>query len=181
MKVGKIMINKLNQKDIRALKIGVVGAALILLFVFGSAGHERWTKAKANGAVLRSKLDIINVDKAKRAGLMSVVPVFEMPQVEEEQKFLFRDKLTEQLKKAGIRNRPLQVQAGRKSSQSGYKLLLVKCNATCRFEQVLDFLAGLNENPYLVGIEELKIKCDPKKQGEVELDFTASTFAKQES
>ena len=174
------MINKLNQKDIRALKIGVVGAALILLFVFGSAGHERWTKAKANGAVLRSKLDIINVDKAKRAGLMSVVPVFEMPQVEEEQKFLFRDKLTEQLKKAGIRNRPLQVQAGRKSSQSGYKLLLVKCNATCRFEQVLDFLAGLNENPYLVGIEELKIKCDPKKQGEVELDFTASTFAKQE-
>jgi len=181
LKVGKIMINKLNQKDIRALKIGVVGAALILLFVFGSAGHERWTKAKANGAVLRSKLDIINVDKAKRAGLMSVVPVFEMPQVEEEQKFLFRDKLTEQLKKAGIRNRPLQVQAGRKSSQSGYKLLLVKCNATCRFEQVLDFLAGLNENPYLVGIEELKIKCDPKKQGEVELDFTASTFAKQES
>ena len=181
MKVGKIMINKLNQKDIRALKIGVVGAALILLFVFGSAGHKRWTKAKANGAVLRSKLDIINVDKAKRAGLMSVVPVFEMPQIEEEQKFLFRDKLTEQLKEAGIRNRPLQVQAGRKSSQSGYKLLLVKCNATCRFEQVLDFLAGLNENPYLVGREELKIKCDPKKQGEVELDFTASTFAKQES
>ncbi|MHC4206965.1 MAG: hypothetical protein ACYSTT_20100, partial [Planctomycetota bacterium] len=125
-------------------------------------------------------LDIIDVDKAKRAGLMSVVPVFEMPQVEEEQKFLFRDKLSEQLKKAGIKSKPLQVQPGRKSPQSGYKLLLVKCSATCKFTQVLDFLARLNENPYLVGIEELKIKCDPKKRGEVQLDFTASTFAEQE-
>lgn len=175
-----MITDKLSPKDVRAMKFGAAGAALILLFVFGSAGHQRWTRAKANGAVLQSKLDIINVDKAKQAGLMSVVPAFEMPQVEEEQKFLFRDKLTEQLKKAGIRNKPLQIQAGRKSSQSGYKLLLVKCSATCSFEQVLDFLAGLNENPYLVGIEELKIKCDPKNRGQVELDFTASTFAKQE-
>ena len=174
------MIDKLSQKDIRALKFGAIGAAIILVFVFGSAGHERWTKAKANGAVLKSKLNVIDVDKAKQAGLMSIVPVFEMPQVEEEQRFLFRDKLSEQLKKAGIRNKPLQIQAGRKSPQSGYKLLLVKCNATCRFEQVLDFLARLNENPYMVGIEELKIKCDPKKRGEVELDLTVSTFAKQE-
>ena len=111
---------------------------------------------------------------------MTIVPAFEMPQVEEEQKFLFRDKLSEQLRIAGIKSKPLQVQKGRKSPQSGYELLLVKCNATCRFTQVLDFLAQLNENPYLVGIEEFKIKCDPKKKGEVELNFTASTFAIQE-
>ena len=180
MKAVKTMLDKMSKKDIRALKIGAIGTVVIIVFVFGSKAHDRWTKAKANGAVLKSKLDVIDVDKAKRAGLMSIVPVFEMPQIEEEQKFLFRDKLSEQLKKAGIKNKPLQVQAGRKSTQSGYKLLLVKCSATCRFEQFLDFLADLNENPYLVGIEELKIKCDPKKKGEVELDFTVSTFAKQE-
>jgi hypothetical protein len=178
LKVEKIMIEKLSKKDIRTIKYGAIGAAAILLFVFGSAGHERWTTAKANGDVLRTKLDAIDVDKVKQAGVMSIVPVFEMPQIEEEQKFLFRDKLSEQLKKAGIRNKPLQVQAGKKSSQSGYKLLLVKCNATCQFVQVLDFLAQLNENPYLVGIEEFKIKSDPKKQGEVELNLTVSTFAK---
>ncbi len=172
------MIEKFSKKDIRALKFGLMGAAAIILFVFGSAGHKRWAKAKANGAVLRTKLDTIDVDKAKQAGLASIVPVFEMPQVEEEQKFLFRDKLSEQFKKAGIKNKPLQIQAGRKSPQAGYKLLLVKCNATCQFVQVLDFLARLNENPYLVGIEELKIKCDPKKQGEVALDLTVSTFAR---
>jgi len=178
LKVGKAMIEKLSKKDIRALKFCVYVAVAIILFVFGSAGHKRWTKAKANGAVLRTKLDAIDVDKAKQAGLTSIVPVFEMPQVEEEQKFLFRDKLSEQLKRAGIRNKPLQIQAGRKSPQSGYKLLLVKCNATCQFVQVLDFLARLNENPYMVGIEELKIKCDPKKRGEVVMDLTVSTFAK---
>ena len=172
------MIEKFSEKDIRAMKFGAIGAVAIILFVFGSAGHERWTKAKANGAVLRTKLDAINVDKAKQAGLTSIVPVFEMPQVEEEQKFLFRDKLSEQFKRAGIKNKPLQTQPGRKSPQSGYKLLLVKCNATCQFVQMLDFLARLNENPYMVGIEEFKIKCDPKKRGEVELNLTVSTFAK---
>ena len=171
------MIEKLSKKDIRALKFGAIGTAVILVFVFGSAAHDRWTKAKANAAVLRTKLDAIDVDKARQAGLMSIVPVFEMPQVQEEQKFLFRDKLSEQFKSAGIRNKPLQLQTGRKSPLSGYKLLLVKCSATCQFTQVLDFLSKLNENPYLVGIEELKIKCDPKKRGQVDLDLTVSTFA----
>ena len=99
-----------------------------------------------------------------------------MPKVEDEQSFLFRDKLSEQLKRAGINNKPLQVQAGRKSLYPGYNLLLVKCSATCRFPQMLDFLAWLNENPYLVGIEEFKIKVDPKKPQEVELELTVSTF-----
>jgi hypothetical protein len=172
------MIEKLSKKDIRALKFGAIGAVVIVVFVFGSAARDRWVKAKASAAVIRTKLDTIDVDKARQAGIMSIVPVFEMPQVEDEQKFLFRDKLSEQLKKAGIRNKPLELQTGRKSPMAGYKLLLVKCSATCQFTQVLDFLSRLNENPYLVGIEDLKIKCDPKKRGEVDLDFTASTLAK---
>jgi hypothetical protein len=172
------MIEKLSTKDIRALKFGAIGAALIIVFVFGSKAHDRWVKAKASAAVIRTKLDTIDVNKARQAGITSIVPVFEMPQVEDEQKFLFRDKLSEQLKKAGIRNKPLELQTGRKSPMAGYKLLLVKCSATCQFTQVLDFLSLLNENPYLVGIEDLKIKCDPKKRGQVDLDFTASTLAR---
>ena len=171
------MIDKLSKKDIRAIKIGAIAAVIIAVLMFGSKLHGRWKKAKTKGSELYAKLDAIDVDQIKQAGLMSIVPVIEMPKIEEEQKFLFRDKLSEQLKRAGIRNKPLQVQAGRKSPQAGYKLLLVKCNATCRFSQVLDLLARLNENQYLVGIEELKIKCDPKKKGEVELDLAVSTFA----
>ena len=172
------MIDKLTEKDIRALKLGAVGALLILVFVGASEWRDRWATAKTKGVELQAKLDIIDVDETKQAGLASIVPAFEMPQVEDEQTFLFRDKLSEQFKSAGIRNKPLQVQTSKISPRPGYNLLLVKCNATCRFSQVLDFLTRLNENPYLVGIEEFKIKVDPKKRQEVELDLTVSTFAK---
>jgi len=172
------MIEKLTEKDIRALKFGAVGTVVIVLLVFGSAWRDSWAKAKAEAAALESKLSAIDAGKTRQTALMSIVPVFEMPTVEEDQKFLFRDKLTEQLKKAGIRNSPLQIQAGRKSAQTGYKLLLVKCSAKCRFSQLLDFLAGLDENPYLVGIEDLRVKVDPKNRQEIQLDFTVSTFAK---
>jgi hypothetical protein len=170
------MISKLSEKDIRALKLGAIAAVGILLFVLGTKWRDRWGAARQKGVDLEAKLAAIDVDKAKQAGLMSIVPVFEMPKVEDQQSFLFRDKLSEQLKRAGIKNKPLQVQTSKRSPQQGYNLLLVKCTATCRFPQLLDFLARLNENPYLVGVEEFKVKVDPKKREQVELDFTVSTL-----
>lgn len=172
------MIDKLTDKDIRALKFGAVGTVVIVLLVFGSAWRDSWAKARREAAALESKLNAIDAGKTRQAALMSIVPTFEMPQVEEEQKFIFRDKLSEQLKKAGIKHAPLQIQTGRKVAEVGYKLLLVKCDATCSFSQLLDFLAGLEENPYLVGIEDLRIKVDSKNRQQIQLNFTVSTFAK---
>jgi len=172
------MIEKLSQRDIRILKIGAVCAAAILVFWFASKWHDRWKEARVSLAAVKDKLELIDVDKAKRTGLTSIVPVFEMPEDEETQKFLFRDKLTEQLKKAGIKNQPLQVVSIGKSRQAGYRLLSMKCSAKCRFTQVLDLLASLKENPYLVGVEELRMRIDKKKPQEVDLDLTVSTFVK---
>ena len=172
------MIEKLSQKDIRVLKIGAVCVAAIFVFVFASEWLDRWAKARASLAEVKNKLELIDVDKAKQAGLLSIVPAFEMPEKEETQRFLFRDKLNEQLKKAGIKNQPLQVASIGKSGQAGYRLLRLKCSAKCRFTQVLDLLANLKENPYLVGVEELRMRIDKKKPQEVDLDLTVSTFVK---
>ena len=172
------MIEKLSQKDIRILKIGAVCVAAILVFVFASELLGRWAEARASLAEVKNKLELIDVDKAKRAGLLSIVPVFEMPQKEETQRFLFRDKLNEQLKKAGIKNQPLQVASIVKSGQAGYRLLRLKCSAKCKLTQVLDLLANLKENPYLVGVEELRMRIDKKKPQDVDLDLTVSTFVK---
>jgi len=127
-----------------------------------------------------AELRVINLSKDRKGNLLSLVPIFEMPQNEEKQKFLFRDKLNEQLKKAGIGSDPLQFLPAAKSRNSaGFKLLRLQCrHGRGRLEQVLDLLAALNENPYLAGIEELRIKCDEKNRREVELDLTVSTFAK---
>ena len=171
-------MEKLSEKDIRALKIGAVGVVAILVFVFGSKWIGHWSQARRSLEQVKAKLELIDVDKAKQAGLLSIVPVIEMPQKAETQTFLFRNKLNEQLKKARIKSEPLQVLPGGKASRGGYRLLRLKCSAKCRFTQMLDLLASLNENPYLVGIEELRLRCDPKKPQEVELDLTVSTFVK---
>jgi len=65
-----------------------------------------------------------------------------------------------------------------------YKVLKIKCKGKCKFDQLLDFLSNLKENPYLVGIEELRFQCDTKeppekrKDKEIEIDLTVSTFVK---
>lgn len=173
------MLERLNERDKRALKIGAICAVGVAAIVFGTKWLGHWAQARRSLAGVEAKLEAIRVDETRQAGLASIVPVFEMPQKEETQKFLFRNKFNEQLKKAGINSKPLQVlPAAKKAKQEDYRLLRLKCSAKCRFGQVLDLLARLNENPYLVGIEELRVKCDPKNRGDVELDLTVSTFVR---
>ena len=173
------MMEKLSQRDKRALKIGAVCVVGILVFMFASDWLEHWRGVRVKLASAQEQLKIISPSEAKREGLLSIVPAFEMPVVEEKQKFLFRDKLNEQLKKAGVKSEPLQILAASKSQgRAGYKLVRLKCDAKCKFSQLLDLLANLKENPYLVGIEQLQMKCDEKKREQIELDLTVSTFVK---
>ena len=122
-----------------------------------------------------AQLKSVNVGDAKIAGLMSIVPAFEMPEKEEEQKSRFRDKFLDQLKRAGIKHEPLKVVTTKTTLYKSYKFMNIQCKAKCKFTSVLDLLAKLNENPYLVGVESFKMKCDKSKPQEVELDLTVST------
>jgi len=40
------MISKLNQRDVRALKMGAVGVAAIVVLLFALGGYERWNTAR---------------------------------------------------------------------------------------------------------------------------------------
>jgi hypothetical protein len=172
------MISKLSQKDIRALKMGAVGVAAIIVFIFALDVHERWNTAKQKSLTLQKQLDNIDLNKAKRSGLTSIVPVFQMPIVQEKQRYLFRDKLNEQLRNARINSLPLQDVPGGKSPVTGYELLRLKCSATCNIDQVFNLLADLKNNPYLVGVEEMRIKKDAKNRQKFDFDLTVSTLAK---
>ena len=103
------MQRKLSQKDIRALKIAAVAVVAILLLVFVTTWFEHWVMVRKSLADKQAMLKAIVPSEAKRAGLRSILPVFEMPQAEEKQKFLFRNKFKEQIKKAGIKSKPLQI------------------------------------------------------------------------
>ncbi|MBN2180956.1 MAG: hypothetical protein JW715_03505 [Sedimentisphaerales bacterium] len=171
------MINKLNPKDIRALKLGAVGVVAILAMLVALEGHQRWADAKQKADNLEQQLDNIDLDKAKRIGLTSIVPVFEMP-VSREERFIVRDMLNQQLRRANINSQPLQEIPGGKSPVQGYELLRLKCKATCGLQNVLNLLADLKSNPYLVGIEELRIKTDTRNQRQVDFELTVSTLLK---
>lgn len=159
------MMRKLSEREKRALKIGAACAVAILALMIGTKWFERWRGTRSSIAAIRAKLKSISVDEAQQAGLFSIVPTFEMPKAEEDQELLFRDKLNEQLKKVGIRSDPLQTLLATER-QGSYKLIRLKCTAKCQFTQVLDLLAELRQNPYLVGIEEMRIRVGTSTRSE---------------
>ncbi|MHC4338051.1 MAG: hypothetical protein ACYSTG_08945 [Planctomycetota bacterium] len=171
---------KLSQRDKRALIIGAVGAVAILAFTFGTKWVGRWTELRKSIADKRATLINIKVDKAQQKRLMSIVPLFEDPNEEEEQEIRFRDKFSEQLKKAGFKpSEPIRVlRARRAQAATGYRVLGLHTRGECKFQQVLGLLTNLYENPYMVGIEEMRMECDPKKRQKFKLDLTVSTFVK---
>jgi hypothetical protein len=171
---------KLSEREKRLVKIGLVFAVCILGFGLVSDWLGHWWGVRKFNAERRDKFDSISLSEKEWVALRTKVPVFEMPEKYEVQKYPFRDKLDEQLKKGGIKKGTLQfLPLGRSQYAEKYKLLSLQCRrAKCNFGQVLDLLAVLPENPHMAGIEELKIKCNPKKRQEFELDLTVSTFVK---
>ncbi len=174
------MARKLNQREKRVILIGAISAVAIFAFTWGADWLKGWGEARADLARAKSRLEEIEADRAKQAALLSIVPVFEVPQPDDRQRFLFRDKLLEQFKKAGINTEPLQIFDARRTKAVPYKVLKVRCKGKCKFDQLLSFLASAPESPFLVGVEEFRIQCDPKeapdKRKEVEVDLTVSTF-----
>ena len=174
------MIEKLSQKDKRILKLGGICAAVILLyFLVLSPWFASWAGTIRALQSQREKFADICVKKgpvaAKRAGLLSVVPVVEMPKAEKEQGPLFRGRFNEQLKKAGIKVKSLQMTS---KQASGRKILRLQCRGKCNWGQAMDLLADLNSNPCFVAVEEIQLKCNPKNPQEIDLMLTVSTFAK---
>ena len=176
------MARRLTPREIRVVQIGVIAVIAIPAFTFGTKWLDDWRQVRTSLAQSQDKLKGLEINEARQAGLLSIVPVLELPEEEEVQKLLFRDKLHEQLKKAGINTEPLQFLAVRKTRDVPHKVLKIQCKGKCKFDQFLSFLAGLRENPYLVGIEELRIECDtkqpPDKRQEVDIALTVSTFVK---
>jgi len=181
------MFERMSQRDKRALTFGIVAVAVILAYMSVGPWFKDWQDIRADLEDKRNQLKMIAPaagDKTAKAAwekLALRVPVFEMPLPESRQVLRFRDKFSDQLKKAGIKVKTLQP-IGSKSAKRvpGHKVKLLKfqCRGKCSLNQVLDLVAGLNSNPYLAGIEELSIKFGQKDRKQIDLMMTVSTFAK---
>ena len=75
-------MQKLTERDKRTIKLGALCAVGIVMFYFGSKWHEKWSDARAGAKMKQAQIESLNMSNARRAGILSIVPAFEMPQKE---------------------------------------------------------------------------------------------------
>lgn len=176
------MKKQLNDREKRTIQLGLIAVALIGAAMIGPRWLERLDRLKTSIDTMEANLELAQGTGAKYAALQTIVPVFEMPQAELKQKFLFREKFAEQLKKAGLKTEPLEADTRSKGRYTSFKRLTLTYSGKAQWKQILDLLAGLKSNPYLAGVEEMQIKADPKKQPpqrkDLEFTLVVSTFVK---
>jgi len=182
---NRLSFDGLTDKERRSIGIGVVCAAAILAGVGIPMWWGHWSRVRAEILQMQGVLNQACAGELHPPGLAALVPVFEMPQDAETQKFRFRDKVNEQLKQAGVPSVPLQIEPLGSRRVGEFNRLSLKYKGTCRFEQLVDFLARLKENPYYAGVEDLILRADPKKspqeRQDVEVEMTISTFVKPDA
>ena len=171
------MKNKISERDKRALKLGAIAVAVVLLCVGTGRLFEKYRATKKElGAIQKQVVQVMGDKDGKlshqQRGLLSIVPKLEMPEQEEIPGAKFRQKFSEQLKKAGIKYTQLAFLSASKSKNTlGFKTLKIQCRGKCKFNQAVDLLEKLYDNPLFVAVEELKLECDPKKRTEMQISI----------
>jgi hypothetical protein len=173
----------LSQRDRRTLVLTAIIAGTILLYHFVlDAWFCRWGEVKRSLRREIRRLQTIDLRsdavKARFMALQQQVPAVEMPVEEDLQRFLFQEKLNQQLKSLGIKpERFTYVGSTAAGSRGRFRLIKLQTRAGCPLAKAFELLAVLPENPYLVGIEEFYLKVDPKNRKKAKLVLTVSTLA----
>lgn len=172
------MFDKLSSQDKRILKIGAGAAAVMLVYAYILAPWlADWQRTRAAVDANWKVIDSLESSVTRRANQASIVPVLTMPVAPEKQQQLFKTTLNKQFTEAGIQVKSLQyVTLGKSANSLGYTVSKIKCDGKCAMPQAAKMLASLAENPYLLGVEEVRLSCDPKKRDEITFSMTLSTF-----
>lgn len=175
---------KMSEKDKRTIGFGLIAAIIVIAFVGAGRLFDDYKAAKITLESRKNEVEQVMPDKdgnisAKQKGLLSIVPTFEMPEQEEVPGAKFRQKFLKQLKKAGIKSPTLSfMQASKSKNALGLRSMKVQCKGKCKFDQSMNLLASLYDNPLFVAVEEFKIECNPKKRTEMEMSMVVTTFVK---
>ena len=184
MMLSSLSLDRLSDKERRMVRIGAICVAAILVGAVVPKWWGHWSKIRTQIRDNQTLLDQATKGEFNPAGLAALVPVFEMPKDMEAQKVLFRDEVNRQLNQARMPSAPLQIEPVGKQMVGKYTRLNLKYKGTCRFDQLLDFLALLKNNKYYAGVEELVLKADPKRSPQerqsLEVEMTISTLFKTE-
>jgi hypothetical protein len=176
------ILNKLNQRERKTVVIClIVCAVMVIWFLVLEPIVRQGSQLRSQLKQQRQKLDILlakegTSDALKQKKLTEAVPMLEMPTSSEKQTQLLRDKITQQLKDAGVQVKNFQFSTGVAQGPGATDVITLRCQGKCQFASLARFLDDLRKNPYYVGIEELSIKTDEKNRQNLDIAFTVSTF-----
>jgi hypothetical protein len=174
----------LTQRDKRALKLMAIGGLLIIgYFKIFEPVMESYRSLRCQREQLQKQLGRLTriqngTGEAQYKELFARVPALEMPKESAPQGVLFRDELTQQLQKAGIQARTLQLRESRAKRQDGFEVLTVDVQGRCGYEPMLRLLEDLKHNPYYVGVEKCVLRVDAKNRNEMTFQLAVFTYAK---
>jgi hypothetical protein len=174
------MSYKISKHDRKVVMIGAAIAAVMVLYAYIiEPWATDWRKTRAAIAVNQKIVESLASSVDRRINQATIVPVLEMPVETEKQQHLFKTKINEQLNAAGIQAKSLQyVTIGKTPNEMGFTTSKLKCDGKCNMTAAIKLLGSLGENPYLAGIDELRLSCDPQKREEMTLSITVSTFCR---
>jgi hypothetical protein len=169
---------RLSEHDRKVLTYGATAAAIMVVYAYGiSPWVADWQKTRAMTAANVRTIESLAGSTGRRTNQASIVPVMEMPVATEKQQHLFKTKFNEQLIAAGIQAKSVQyVSTGKTPNETGFTVSKLKCDGKSNMAQVAKLLASLPENPYFLGVDELRLSCDPKTRQDITLSITVSTF-----
>ncbi len=179
------MLEKLNTKERRTVLISAVACGLMLLYFLVLEPLSRdWGKVRSQLAASREKAALLKMDPKdpqtqRQKRLLEMVPVLEMPAPAERQGPLLQETFTEQLKKAGLVSRRLQLVRGRalRTDASGYLVLNVQSQGGGTYQQIIKLLEDLPQNGYCAGVQKLVLKADQKDRQKLDWEMTVFTYA----
>ena len=181
-------LSQMSTRDKRALAIGGIGVLLYLGYVLlVSPWLEKQSDLQDKVDAQEQLLERIGMSSSpkaqmKRMILSMKVPTYMLPEEEDMQRLLFERAFSKQLKDSKVKTKgmPQFITKGKKISQLGMRQLKIQGEGSCKFEQALDLLAKMYENPHLVSVEEFKLSCDEKKRKDrlVQVSMTVTTLTK---
>jgi len=176
---------KLTTRDKRALWIGGVGLA-VLLVVRGVAipWIDRWSDARAQAASASAELDALggrmtrvlsrHADLSKRYGQGVFRPLADVETAQRDLLTAARDVLNKsklgQLEYFPQKARPLR-------DVPGATRVAVQVKAKCKLDQLTKCLKGLSATPTLVMLDSLAVDNDAKKPGQLTVTLMFAAVA----
>lgn len=179
------MLEKLNPREKRIVLFSVTVCGLILLhFLVIEPISTKWAAVRTQLQSARQKAAMLKLDPKspqtqQQKRLMELVPVLDLPKPSDQQGPLLQEAFTNQLRKAGLTPRRMQIVRGRttRNDPAGYVVLNLTAQGTGQYNHLLNLLADLPQNPYCVGVQKCSIKPDAKDRQKLEWEITVFTYA----